>query len=335
MSFQYFHLLRPMWLLALLPLLLILIWQYRSLKERNAWHLVCDPNLLRFLLKGKGARSLAPTLWLAIVWLLTVLALAGPCWKQLSVPLLKNQEANVILFDNSYIMDASDVPPSRLMIARYKLLDLVRLSRDGRFGLIAYSGEPYVASPLTDDVKTLENFVSQLSPNMMPVTGYQLDKALSLAATLLKQSGEPSGNIFVFTGNNATKNDIDTAKQLAKEGYKTFVLGIGSNKGGPILLPTGRYLKNPQGDILIAKLDGRTLNALATAGHGLYMAHTNSDQDIRQLITAAHGINISKSRHHGKQTVAEWQDEGRWFLLFILPLLLLGFYRGWLVGYLA
>ncbi len=330
MIWHQIHLIRPWWLLALIPLLILLFTLRHYFLQRNNWLQVCDPNLINYLLQGKQGSHMSSLLWLGLIWILMVFALAGPSWKKLEVPLIKNQKAAIILFDNSYMMDASDLPPTRLVHARYKLLDLLKLDKQGRFGLIAYAGEPYVVTPLTDDDNTIANLVPQLSPSIMPVDGNNLTAALKLAAQLLQQAGEKKGSIFVITGNNASPKAITTAHQLAQKGYRTFVLSVGTDHGGPVLLPNGSYLQDKHGAIKIAKLNHTTLQQLATAGNGAYQGFTKTNIDVKKLLAAAK-IRVKKNEtKETKETTMQWQDEGRWLFIGILPLLLLAFRRGWL-----
>jgi len=325
-----FHFLRPLWFLALIPLFGLLWLRYHFLFKRNPWARVCDPHLLSFLLKGESTRTLFPFLWLGLLWLLTILSLAGPCWKKIEVPLLRNEKGSILIFDNSYVMDANDVPPTRLVHARYKVMDILRLSKEGRFGLITYAGEPYIVSPLTEDNNTIENLIPQLAPHIMPIPGNDLSSALKLAQHLLEQGGEEGGNLFLITGNNPDEQAIQTAKILAQKGFRLFVLGIGSAHGGPILLANGTYLKDKEGNIVIASLNEDELKKLALAGHGEYKAFTPTSKDVESLLKSAHQLQQDRYEKT-KQTIrAQWEDQGRWLFILILPLFLMGFRRGWL-----
>ena len=89
-----FHFLRPLWLLAFLPLagLLWLMWQRRL--RSQSWQRVVDPQLLVHLLIGKAARQ-GPWAMVAtaVGGTLAILALAGPAWHQLPQPVFRQQSA--------------------------------------------------------------------------------------------------------------------------------------------------------------------------------------------------------------------------------------------------
>lgn len=70
---------RPAWLLALVPLALLLLRLHRCHRPFSAWRRCVDPPLLRALERGPPARrSLGPLWGYGILMVLAVLALAGP-----------------------------------------------------------------------------------------------------------------------------------------------------------------------------------------------------------------------------------------------------------------
>ena len=80
---QNFHFIRPLWLLALLPALLLCWMVYRRHDEYSSWLQFIDLNLLEHLVvdKNKG-RNIRPIHVLFIIWILTSVALAGPAWQR-------------------------------------------------------------------------------------------------------------------------------------------------------------------------------------------------------------------------------------------------------------
>ena len=55
------------------------------------------------------------------------------------------------MLDTSRSMLADDVPPSRLLNARYQLFNLLEQSPGRRIELIAFAGDEYVIAPPNDD----------------------------------------------------------------------------------------------------------------------------------------------------------------------------------------
>ena len=82
-----FHFLRPIWLVGLLALPILIWLLHRLVARASAWRDVLDNDLAEPLLVSRGQRSrLRPLPLLTAVWLLTVIALAGPTWEKRHSP---------------------------------------------------------------------------------------------------------------------------------------------------------------------------------------------------------------------------------------------------------
>lgn len=326
-----FHLLRPLWLLALLPLGLLLWRLSRSNGDAEAWRGVVDAHLLPRLLTGDsgGGTRWASTL-LAVAWLLTVIALAGPTWQRLPEPVYRSGDTRVILLDLSPTMNAEDLKPSRLARARYKVLDMLRESKDGQSALIAYGPEPYVVSPLTDDAQTIAVQVPSLQTDLLPVQGpRRTDLALDKAGELLQQSGARSAEVILVTDQVIRERPAaEAAQRLRDAGYDVSVLGVGTASGAPVHLPDGSLLKDARGEIVVPRLDSQSLATLANAGGGRYVAITADDSDVATLMSTGHNA-LNEPTESGAEAT-RWREEGPWVLLLVLPLAALAFRRGWL-----
>jgi len=326
------HLLRPAWLLALLPLAIGLWRLARRDAGASAWRGVVDAELLPHLLAGGNGRfSRLPLLLLALGGLIGILALAGPVWERLPQPAYRTQAERVIVLDLSPTMNATDLAPSRLAHARFKILDLLKRFREGQTGLIAYGAEPFVVSPLTADANTIAAQVPSLTTDLLPVEGpKRTGLALEAAGRLLSQAGSSHGRVILLT--DALDNPaaaLEAARALRGQGYRLSVLGLGTSAGATVPVPGGGFLKDSQGAIRMPKLAVATLRSLAGTGGGRYLTATLDDRDIEALA----GNEPSQWRQKGadESTLADrWREEGPWLLLALLPLAAIAFRRGWL-----
>jgi Ca-activated chloride channel family protein len=164
------HFLRPEWLL-LIPFLALMLWLLRKPGgSLQSWKKVCDDHLLAHLTAGKKVSgSRWPLILVGLAWLIGTIALAGPVWQKRPLPLFKATEARVIVLDLSRSMLATDLQPSRLHQARFKLADVLDRTEEGQVALVAYAGEAFVVSPLTQDAKTIQSMLGSLDPAIMPV----------------------------------------------------------------------------------------------------------------------------------------------------------------------
>ena len=233
---EQFHFLRPLWLLALIPLIMF-SWLLlrRSLFSRN-WQSVIDPQLLPHVLIGTAEKSSRlPLILFFICGLLGITALAGPVWNQLPQPVHKAKSALVIALDLSRSMDASDIKPSRLTRAHYKVNDILKLRNEGDTALIAYAADAFTAIPLTDDGETITNIVNSLTTDIMPAQGSRADRALSRASELLRNAAIQKGHILLIT-DGVDSDQLDAFSDIASQGHHVSILAIGTSEGSPISL---------------------------------------------------------------------------------------------------
>ena len=215
-----FHFIRPLWLLAL-PLLWGLgLWLARRSNADGNWNRLIDAELLNGLLLDKPARSTwTPWPWLILAWTLATLAMAGPSWQQAPVTAYRGHDAWVFILDLSPSMAATDVAPNRYTRARFALEDLLSAAKDARVALIAFSDEPYIVTPLTEDVATVRSLLPPLAPDIMPTAGHNLTPALQQAAEMLKHSGSKDGRIIVLAdGFNDASTAFGEASKLQQIG---------------------------------------------------------------------------------------------------------------------
>ncbi len=329
-----FHLLRPWWLMAILPALALAWLLLKRRADNSGWAAVIDSELLNELLDGQQqAHTKWPMHALLLAWILAACAMAGPCFEKNNQAALKQADAVVILLDLSPSMLAQDVQPSRLQAAHYKILDLLHQRREGYTGLIAYSGSAHVVAPLSDDTNTIAALVNTLTPNIMPSIGSSVEDAISEALQLLENSHFSRGRILLLTDGVVPEALENIHQQLKGKSIELDVIGIGTSAGAPISLPGGNFVKDNNGNILMNKLDESTLQKTAQENGGYYSPLRADDKDIAPLIAppdwlAQMGNGDSRDASH---TVENWQDIGYWLALPCALLVLLFFRRGVLI----
>jgi Ca-activated chloride channel family protein len=332
---ENFHFIRPMWLLAMVPLAVV-VWVYaqRRLKA-GSWSRVCDERLLPFILIGQQqAASPWRLLALAVCGLLLILALAGPAWNKLPQPVFRSQAALVIALDLSRSMDVKDIKPSRLTRARHKILDILDRRKEGQTALIVYAAEPFVVTPLTEDTKTVATLVKDLTTDLMPYQGSYPEKALKTAIDLFRQASIVNGHVLLVTDSIDSSNIGSTVKELTGAGYSLSVLGIGTEQGAPIADRSGGFVKDSDGSIVLARLDEQQLKNVAREGNGIYRKITASDSDINSLLQVISPSRLGEDFSANDETLKlesdQWREEGPWLLLLLLPFVALTFRRGYL-----
>ena len=300
MWWQDFHFLRPYWLIGLILPVLIYLKSYSQQKAESAWIKVCDENLLDFLLiKSNGEKRKWPMISAVVAVLFLVVALAGPTWSKKSNPALSVENPVMIMLNMSGDMWQKDVSPSRIERAKYVIKDLVKTLKNTESGLIVYSKEPFMITPLTEDAAIIDNLLPALEMNIMPENGDRLDRAIDLAVERMQEAALPSGNIVVLTANVGERFDaaLESASKAAAAGYDVDIVNMNSQNNDK-------------------------LKMVAEKGRGLYISYNKGLDLLIKKINDITAKEIKQSQN--MQTV--WNDMG-WYFLWLPALLLLGYFR--------
>lgn len=307
------HFLRPLWLLALLPalLLVLVLWRRRG---DVAWRNVIAPHLLQHLLAGDGAPEgrLRPIHLLAAFWLLAVIAAAGPAWERESAPFAEQRTPLVIVLFLGESMLAEDIQPTRLERATHKIRDLVALRPGARTALIAYAGSAHLVMPFTTDARLIEEFAGELSPGLMPRPGNAPAEALNLATQLLQQANFGPGNILLITDSLQPDAVATLPPRVRAE-----LLAVASPPGSAA----------PVGGPPAPPLDRATLGAAARSLEGQVVEVSVDDSDVKTLARRLDRRFSGGSDGEGER----WRDAGYPLLLPLALIVLLWFRRGWAV----
>lgn len=328
---QDFHFLRPLWFIALLPALLLCIGLLLRQRDQQQWLRYISPNLLPFLLDQVQQRQRRwPLVGLLALWAVAIFALAGPVWQKIPQPVERSNQALVICWDLSPSMLAEDIKPSRLVRSRLKLIDLLKARKDGQVALIAYSGEAYTVTPLTDDRGTIINLLPALNPASLPTVGSNPEMALSLALQLLADGGVRRGNILFLTDEIEPSALATIADELSHVPHQLTLWGVGTEQGAPIPLPEGGFAKNRQGEMVVARLNEDRLRQFATEQRAYYVPLVANNSDIETLLQLLSPIAPETSM--ADRTFDQWFEHGQYLALLLLPFVALLFRRGWIVG---
>lgn len=295
------HLLRPMWLLALVPIT-ILWWLVRRRISHD--HKVPEgiaPHLAEALtVGGTQARRVYPIDGVALLMVLMTLAASGPTWSRVPNPLLAQTAPMVVALEVSRSMEAPDLQPNRLDRAKFKILDLVERRAGARTALIAYAGTAHRVAPLTEDPNILRAMLEALTPAVMPSKGENATAALEIARAELAKSETPGAILFVLDELNPT--DVATFMSTAEGQGDVLVI------------------------FLVAAPEGTPRGALDDLSGATVVQLTADDTDLRAIERAV--ASAYRAALLGDERL-EWDDKG-WLLGWLaLPLFLFWFRRGW------
>ncbi|MEH6344050.1 MAG: VWA domain-containing protein [Bermanella sp.] len=324
-----FHLLRPEWLLALIPLLALIIYRKRKQALSGQWKNIIAPQLQPYVLKQQETKPqehwIQAALWLSAF--IGILAMSGPSWQKQPSLVYNNQAGLVIALDLSLSMTSQDLTPSRLQRAKYKITDILKQQKNKNMALIAYAGDAHTASPLTRDIKTIQSMLPALDPYIMPAQGSNLVHLVEQATALFEQGKSKPRQLLLVT-DGVEPQDISAASEaLKKADIQLSILAIGTEQGAPIVKPNGQFFKDGQGNVIMPGLEWENLQTLANTTQSRITKIANDDRDINYLIK---DNPLKASFEQQKESIEfdQWQDGGYWLILPMLLLSLLAFRKG-------
>ncbi|WP_159730002.1 vWA domain-containing protein [Methylosinus sp. Ce-a6] len=294
-DFGDFALLRPLWLLVL-PALALLFVATRRRDELGDWRRAVDPALLAVMLDRhafRGASRRDGPIFLSVA--LLALALCGPAAKTPGAEQFHNLDATMILLDVS----RGERLPQAVAAAQF----LLERSGARQVGLALYAGDAYLASPLTDDAKSLESLLFAVDDVTVPDGGIRPDRALAFARRLLREAQIAAADIAVISdGEGLDARAERLAASLAREGRRVHSLFVSTRAGADALDSARRS----------------AMAALAAAGGGR-AGDAADPQEIADEIAARGVAHIGASELRALQ----WRDYGRFLLFFAAAPLLL------------
>lgn len=297
------HFIRPFWLLMLIPAILYLAWVIYSYRQTNPWKNICDAHLLPALLQSSPIKSRKLfNITLFLFFSISILALSGPTWKKTKIPIYRDVKSLMLILDLSSAMQANDLQPDRLTRAKLKIRDLINSERNTQMGLVVFTEEAFVVSPLSQDANTLNALLDELSPRMMPVSGSNIGQGLTQGLSLLKQAAVGSSNVLLITASEPSANSMQAAKSISALGNHLNVLAM--------------LESNTTTQTTIDKLQ-----QLAKEGNGSFSLFSPDASDLQKILTS----NVSKQviKNENVENAYLWQDAGPWFCLMLIPFALI------------
>lgn len=322
-DYSLFHFLRPWWLLLLIPACALILWR-NKLGRSSPWQNVVDEHLQPFVLVGPQRKNIGffGSWSLPLFVFFVTLALAGPTLKKIPSESELLRKPLIIAFELSDHMLSSDISPSRLKRAIYKIKDLLQYERGREVSLIAFAGDAHVVVPLTEDHKTLINLLESLSPELMPVSGSELMAALREAQAMIRPGIK--ADVLVITSTNVRDQPSDLEQFATKHGLDLLLWTFATSAGAPLIKKGGQFAREA-GDVKLSQLNSSWLSEMQNKSK--VFSFSPDDQDIHALDAyMVHHDAIRKGET--KESYDTWYDLGPYFLAFAMLLFLGAVFMG-------
>ncbi|MCB1782680.1 MAG: VWA domain-containing protein [Alphaproteobacteria bacterium] len=313
-----------LWGLVLIPF----VWAFYGLFYRQGFgsrtklEAFADPHLLPHLLAEDehGPRK-SQTIWKSLLiwsglWMLGILAMAGPRWDYTEVEAFTPARDLVVILDMSRSMDAQDVKPSRMARARQEIEDINLNAKGMNIALIAFDSAVHVITPLTDDRSTLEGLLPSLNTGLVYTHGANLVPALKRAGEML--AAQPGGEKHILVLSDGGFEDgavaiLKAERMLLQQGVKIHTMGLGTTQGAPIPDGKGGFVKE-KGNVVLSHLDDKALRRIAQDGDGVYLEASYLDRDTKAILSQAER---PATGGVSQKTTRFWEER---FYVFLAPL---------------
>lgn len=224
------------------------------------------------------------------IFALLMIALLGPSYGDSKREVQSVGKDIMICIDLSTSMDAFDIQPTRLEKIKFEMKKLVSAFNSDRIGIIIFSSEAFMQCPLTYDQNALNLFIETLSTSLVPASGTDFGPPLRMAIKKIEDDNRETTSrtsskviILISDGEDFGENTNEATREIENKGIKLFTLGVGTEEGGRIYASNG-YKKDRQGNVVVTKLNSRSLRSLADKTGGQYFEINESRNDVSRLI---------------------------------------------------
>ncbi|DAB27471.1 MAG: VWA domain-containing protein [Sulfurimonas sp. RIFOXYD12_FULL_33_39] len=300
--------LHPEFLYYMLPPLFILFGLLLTQKESHA-HFFSQEVMSKLRVSANTLTLKARNALFLLMGFFMILALAQPVIEEGKVEIKAKSADIMIAMDISDSMLASDVYPNRLEAAKQKALTLLNQAQSERVGVVAFAKNSYLVSPLSFDTSAVAFLLRQLDTSSITEKGTDF---LSILDVLSKAQNIKDKKYLLILSDGGDNSDFSKEIAFAKKhNIVVFVLGIATQKGAPVKLQDGTFIKH-NGDIIISKLN-ENIADLATKTGGVYIQSTISSDDIKAMLKEI--TNVSDKKELKREEVQKYIP------LFYYPLL--------------
>ena len=319
-SFSQFHFADPWYLLLLIIIPLIAIWNRWARKRFKGGILFPQVLLARHV---TGSWTLQFQKWLIAFKLLgislLILAFARPQIGSAEEDILTEGVDIMLTIDISGSMAAEDFRPrNRISVAKQVVKDFVKGRRSDRIGLVIFAARSFTKCPLTIDYDVLLKQIDDVQLGTID-DGTAIGNGLANAVNRLRASKAKSRVIILLTDgvNNSGEIDPLTAAEIARSlGMKVYTVGVGREGVAPF--PVNDPVFGKRYIEVEVQIDEEVLKKIAGLTGGQYFRAVDRDslEKIFQTIDGLEKSRISvKSFTHYNEVFAVFLWPGLGLLL--------------------
>ena len=232
-----------------------------------------------------------------------IFALARPIVNNGEIKVKSNFVNMLVAMDISKSMMANDIYPNRFEFEKNKLFTFLDELKNIRVGLVGFSSQTFLISPLTEDFNSLRFLVKNLRFDYLNLKGTNIKSVLEVTNDLLKD--EQNKILLIFTDGGNEDNYDEEITYAKTHNITIYIYNIGTQNGG--------IIKDDNDNVVLVKLN-ENIKKLALNSNGAYLQQSLNQNDIKQLSQI---INNNYKAKEEQESVIKDEKE-----LFIYPLVI-------------
>ncbi len=259
----------------------------------------------------------------SLVFALVLIAFLGPSFGDSRKEVKSVGKDIMICVDLSKSMDAFDIQPTHLEKIKFEMKRIVEAFSSDRIGIIIFSSEAFMQSPLTYDQNALNLFIETMNTGLVPSSGTDFGPPLRMALTKLSDQEGPSSQqkskviVLISDGEDFGEETDESIKEIQDNDIKLFTLGVGTVEGSQLYAGSG-FKTDRSGNTVVTKLDSRSLLSLASRTGGEYFEINETKNDVSRLINT-----ISRIEGELRDTRFVDVSANRYYYFLLIALFLL------------
>ena len=305
--------------ILLVAYFLVYLWKKRKQKQFS------DLKLLDKLSPERSTfKSVLKMLFVTLGLSALIIAMVNPKMGT-KLKTIKREGVDIVFaLDVSKSMLCEDIAPSRLEKAKQIISKIIDKLGSDRVGIIIYAGSSYPLLPITTDQAAAKMFLQSANPDMVSSHGTAINEALKLAKTYYDNQEQTNRFLVLISdGEDHSENSIIT-DELTAEGIKTYTIGVGTKKGGPIKMKVGNsflgYKKDRKGETVITQMHDDILKEIANNGNGKYIYGNNTQTTVDKITEI---LNSAQKQEFETKQFSDYKDQFQWFVALGILFLLL------------
>ncbi|MCP5078563.1 MAG: VWA domain-containing protein [Psychromonas sp.] len=258
-----------------------------------------------------------------LVWILLLVTLAKPIWFGEPIRLQQESRDMILSLDLSGSMQEEDMPLNGKTVDRLTLVkdlsnEFIEQRQGDRLGLILFADHAYLQTPLTFDLKTINQMIAETEHGLVG-NKTAIGESIALAIKrFVENKNEQRVLILLSDGanNSGVIEPFQAAKQAAKNNITIYTIGIGADE---MIRKSfwGNQRVNPSAD-----LDEKALTEIAKLTGGQYFRARNQDelQNIYQQLNKLEPIESDFLEFRPEKDLFYWPLSLAVLILFLFAL---------------